>query len=147
MDPILHLSLPVRDLAESRRFYVDVLGCEIGREPEDFIDVWFYGLQLTLHLAPEQVQSAEERGVRHFGVTLSHAELSALLTHLEGQPVEWLSPVSTDYPGTPREQTKAKLLDPSGNVIEVKAYVDPSAAFETPLSAAARNRRTASADS
>ena len=38
--------------------------------------------------------------------------------------------MSTDYPGTPREQTKAKLLDPSGNAIEIKTYVDPSTAFE-----------------
>ena len=41
----------------------------------------------------------------------------------------WVSPVSTDYPGTPHEQTKAKLADPSGNVIELKTYVDPTAAF------------------
>ena len=41
----------------------------------------------------------------------------------------WVSPVSTDYPGTPKEQTKAKLADPSGNVIELKTYVDPPAAF------------------
>jgi extradiol dioxygenase family protein len=140
MDPILHLSLPVRDLAESRRFYVDVLGCEIGREPADFIDVWFYGLQLTLHRAPEQVQSAEQRGVRHFGVTLSAADLATLLGRLDQHPVEWLSPVSTDYPGTPREQTKCKILDPSGNAIELKAYLDPSAAFETPVSADSRKR-------
>ena len=30
-EPILHLSMPVRDLEEARRFYVDVLGCEPGR--------------------------------------------------------------------------------------------------------------------
>ena len=34
--------------------------------------------------------------------------------------------VSTDYPGTPREQTKAKILDPSGNAIELKACVNPT---------------------
>ena len=31
MEPILHLSLPVADLAAARAFYVDVLGCEPGR--------------------------------------------------------------------------------------------------------------------
>jgi extradiol dioxygenase family protein len=132
MPPILHLSLPVRDLATSNRFYVDGLGCELGRERPDFIDIWFYGLQLTLQQHPEQVLPAEQRGVRHFGVTLSEDELSDLLGRLEGQDVEWLSRVSTDYQGTPQEQTKAKILDPSGNAIELKAYVDPSAAFETP---------------
>jgi extradiol dioxygenase family protein len=126
MAPILHLSLPVRDLAECREFYVDVLGCELGREHPMFIDVWFYGLQLTLQERPDQVLSDEQRGVRHFGVTLSADELSELLARLDSYPVRWLSPLTTDYPGTPQEQTKAKLLDPSGNAIELRdPYVDP----------------------
>ena len=133
MPPILHLSLPVRDLSECRAFYLDVLGCELGREHPLFIDVWFYGLQLTLQQFPDQVLSDEQRGVRHFGVTLGADELSALLARLDAHPVQWLSPVSTDYAGTPQEQTKAKLLDPSGNAIELKTYVDPSAVFAGPL--------------
>ncbi len=129
--PILHLSLPIRDLAEIRTFYVDVLGCEIGRERPTFIDVWFYGLQLTLQEHPDQLLNDEQRGNRHFGVALGADELTALLARLDTHAVEWLSPVCTDYAGTPREQTKAKLLDPSGNVIELKTYVDPAAAFES----------------
>ncbi len=130
MDPILHLSLPVRDLESSKRFYVDALGCEVGRERPDFIDVWFYGLQLTLQQHPDQVLPDAQRGVRHFGVTLSRDDLTALLARLEGRPVSWLHEVHTDYPGTPQEQTKVKILDPSGNAIELKAYADPNAAFE-----------------
>jgi len=128
--PILHLSLPVRDLASTKSFYVDVLGCGLGRERDRFIDVWFYGLQLTLHERPGQLLAAEANGVRHFGVTLEPDELRALLERLGNHPIEWLDEVSTDYAGTPREQTKAKLLDPSGNVIELKTYVDPVAAFD-----------------
>jgi uncharacterized protein len=128
--PILHLALPVRDLASSKAFYVDVLGCGLGRERDRFIDVWFYGMQLTLHERPGQLLSAEARGVRHFGVSLDPDELCALLERLARHPIDWLDEVSTDYAGTPREQTKAKLLDPSGNVIELKTYVDPVAAFD-----------------
>jgi extradiol dioxygenase family protein len=128
--PILHLSLPVRDLESSKRFYADVLGCDIGRERDEFIDVWFYGMQVTLHERPAQLQSSDERGVRHFGVTLTTADLHALLDRLASHPIEWLAEVTTDYAGTPREQTKAKLADPSGNVIELKAYVDPATALE-----------------
>jgi extradiol dioxygenase family protein len=128
--PILHLSLPVRDLASSKAFYVDVLGCGLGREREHFIDVWFYGMQLTLHERPDQLLPADAGGVRHFGVALDSDELRALLERLATHPIDWLDEVSTDYPGTPREQTKAKLIDPSGNVIELKTYVDPVAAFD-----------------
>ena len=31
--------------------------------------------------------------------------------------------------GTPVEQTKCKIADPSGNVIEFKTYADPVSAF------------------
>ena len=90
MAPILHLSLPVRDLGEARAFYVDVLGCT---------------------------------------VTLDREELDALVARLDGAGARWLCPLGTDDPGTPLEQTKAKVLDPSGNAIELKSYADPSAAL------------------
>jgi extradiol dioxygenase family protein len=127
--PILHLSIPVRDLAASRAFYADVLGCEIGRVRDDWIDVWFHGLQLTLHEDPDQVVAPGDRAVRHFGVTLPAAELDALLARVEAHPVVWVRPRQTDAAGTRREQTKAMIADPSGNAIELKSYADPGAAF------------------
>lgn len=129
VEPILHLALPVRDLVESIDFYVDALGCRLGRARDRFADVWFYGMQLTLQELPDQVLSVETLGVRHFGVTLAADDLSALLSRLEARPVQWASRVTTDYAGTPKEQTKAKVFDPSGNTIEIKTYVDPEAAF------------------
>jgi extradiol dioxygenase family protein len=127
--PILHVSLAVRDLAAAREFYVDGLGCEIGRVRDDWIDVWFHGMQVTLHEDPEQVVAPGDRAVRHFGVTLGADELAAVLARLESRPVVWLRPLQTDYPGTPRAQTKAMVADPSGNAIELKSYADPDAAF------------------
>jgi extradiol dioxygenase family protein len=127
--PILHLSLPVRDLAESRAFYSQVLGCRIGRENRAFVDVWFHGLQLTLHARPEEVVPAAEQGARHFGVTLERAELDTLVARLDARGTEWIEPLHSDHRDSPREQTKAKLADPSGNVIEIKSYADPTAAF------------------
>jgi len=129
VDPILHLSLPVRDLQESVEFYVGTLGCTLGRVRADFVDIWFYGMQVSLHDEPDQVRSAAENGVRHFGVTLERAELDALIARLDREVVEWSSPLHTDHVGTPLEQTKAKILDPSGNVIEVKSYADVRAAL------------------
>jgi hypothetical protein len=131
--PILHLSIPVRDLDESRAFYVDVLGCELGRVRESFVDIWFYGMQVTLHPRPDEIAAGASAGggrsVRHFGVTLPAGELRTLVARLDGR-VEWLDPLTTDDPGTPIEQTKAKLADPSGNVIELKAYADADTALE-----------------
>jgi hypothetical protein len=130
VDPILHLSLPVRNLSESIDFYLESLGCELGRVRTDFADVWFFGMQLTLHARPDQVRSSEENGVRHFGVTLTAAEMDALVVRVAARGAVFATPVTTDYPGTPNEQTKTKILDPSGNAIEIKTYVDPATALE-----------------
>ena len=130
MDPVLHLSIVVADLDESRHFYVDVLGCRPGRAHPTWMDVWFFGLQLTLHQQPEQVLPSGLQGKRHFGVTLDTVGFDALVARVRAEPgVQWVAPVSTDYAGTVRQQTKGKLVDPSGNVIELKTYVDPEAAF------------------
>jgi extradiol dioxygenase family protein len=132
VEPILHLSLPVRDLPESIDFYVESLGCSLGRVRDEFADIWFYGMQVTLHARPEPVLASKQNGVRHFGVTLATEQMQALLARVEARGVAFASPVSTDYPGTPREQTKAKILDPSGHAIEIKTYVDADAALDRP---------------
>ena len=132
MDPILHLSIPVDDLDAAREFYVDRLGCTPGQAGDFGMDVWFYGLQLTLQLHPDQVLPEERQGCRHFGVTLDRPALDRLLVRLESQPIRWISPVSTDTEGTLRGKTSAKVADPSGNVIELKSYDDPKAALGAP---------------
>jgi extradiol dioxygenase family protein len=130
MDPVLHLSIVVADLDRTRDFYVGTLGCRPGRTHRQWMDVWFYGLQLTLQLQPEAVLAPGHRGNRHFGVTLDAGGFEAAVAGLRGSPdVSWVAPVSTDHAGTPRQQTKCKVADPSGNVIEFKTYVDPSVAL------------------
>jgi extradiol dioxygenase family protein len=129
MEPILHLSIPVRDLEEARQFYVQILGCRSARVGNGFIDVWFYGIQLTLQDRPGEA-SLDPGGSRHFGVTLARPEFDAAVERLHSFPVVWLSPVSTDDEGLSTEQTKTKIADPSGNVIELKTYRDVAQALQ-----------------
>jgi hypothetical protein len=128
--PILHLSIPVRDLCVARDFYVRTLGCQAARSRDDFVDVWFYGMQLTLQNRPQDVAESVPGGSRHFGVTLPRDEFDELVGNLEAEAVPWLVPVTTDNEGLATEQTKAKIADPSGNVIEIKTYRDVDAALE-----------------
>ena len=129
-EPILHISLPVRDLAEARRFYVDVLGCELGRVRGQCVDVFFFGCQVTLHERPTEVLSSDQRGVRHFGVTLAEDQWKELVDRLRASGTPFVRDPTTDYAGTPREQLKAMVADPSGNAIEIKTYRDRSTALE-----------------
>ena len=129
MQPILHLSIPVRDIDEARDFYVHTLGCQAARARTGFTDVWFFGMQLTLQDRPDEA-GLVPGGSRHFGVTLGRDDFDALVSNLDANGVPWLVPVSTDDEGAATEQTKAKIADPSGNVIEVKTYRDVDAALE-----------------
>ena len=124
MDTFLHLSLPVLDLDAAVAFYVDVLGCTPGRLRPDqgFADVWFHGMQLTLQDQPEHVLTREQQGARHFGAALPPDELAATLARLEASPVEWLERPTVDTEGRLNGKTSATVLDPSGNVIELKSY-------------------------
>jgi uncharacterized protein len=131
VQPILHLSIPVRDVDEAREFYVHALGCTPARARAGFTDVWFYGMQLTLQDRPQEAVPPIGRGARHFGVTLGRPDFDAMIARLDSLGVDWLVPVSTDDAGLPTEQTKAKITDPSGNVIELKTYRDVDAALET----------------
>jgi uncharacterized protein len=115
---------------EAVDFYVHTLGCQAARARAGFTDVWFFGLQLTLQDRPDEVVGLQAGGSRHFGVTLGRDDFDAVLARLASDGVDWLVPVTTDDEGTPTEQTKAKIADPSGNVIEFKTYRDVDAALE-----------------
>ena len=130
MQPILHLSIPVRDMGEARDFYVHTLGCQAARARPDFTDIWFFGMQVTLQDRPDEATGLVPGGSRHFGVTLGRDDFDAAVARLEEADVAWLAPVSTDGSGTESEQTKCKIADPSGNVIEFKTYRDVDVALE-----------------
>ena len=118
---IFHLSFPVRDLNEAIPFY-STLGGVVGRHETTWADVALFGAQLTLQQRPEDVLQPMPRS-RHFGATLPWEDWEQLVTQLSG----FVEGPRVDYAGTDREQAKAMIADPSGNLIELKAYRNPAA--------------------
>jgi extradiol dioxygenase family protein len=125
--PTLHLSLPVDDLDAARDFYERGLGCRIGRVRDGWLDVWFFGLQLTLHLSPAEVAALPDQGSRHFGVVLDDEEdFWDLVDRTRSSGIDWLTdPVRHDEAEL-SGKIGGKLADPAGNVIEIKHYADPT---------------------
>ena len=123
--PVLHLSLPVDDLHAARDFYERTLGCRIGREREDWFDAWFFGLQLTLQLRPQEVTDVSQQGVRHFGVVLpSLTEFDELVHRVAASGHPWISKPEIHSDAELNGKLGGKLADPSGNIIEIKFYAD-----------------------
>ncbi|MFN7966022.1 MAG: VOC family protein [Acidobacteriota bacterium] len=128
--PIFHLALPVLNLEDSRRFYVELFGARVGRVRDAWIDIHLFGGQITLHHQPAQVLPKDEQGVRHFGAVVSWEQWEELAARLTRHGVEFKAAPKTSNAGTPAEQAKFKVCDPSGNVVEVKAYRNPTSALE-----------------
>ena len=124
MRPIFHLSFPVRDLPEAIAFYRDELGAEIGRQAPSFAEgppcCWRSG-----HAA-ERSGERPERKAAHLALRRDDrlAEWEALAARMR-PAAHLVEPPRVSYAGQPIEQAKLMLRDPSGNLIEVKAYRHP----------------------
>lgn len=125
MRPVFHLSIPVVDLDESVAFYADHLGADIGRRADTFADALVFGAQVTLQDDAPGVSRPMPR-TRHFGATLPWDQWETLAAHLVDTVVV-VEPPTISYEGQPIEQGKLMIADPSGNLIELKAYRHPGA--------------------
>jgi len=134
--PPFHLAFPVRDVASTRAFYADLLGCPVGRSAERWIDFDFFGHQLSAHVAGEDVLSTNEVDgdavpVRHFGVVLSMEAWRALAQRLEAAGLPFLIEPRVRFEGQVGEQATLFVRDPSGNALEFKAFADPARLFQS----------------
>ena len=128
--PIFHLAFPVRNLEEARQFYVSTLGAKVGRIRDKWIDIFLFEGQITLHEKPEQLLKPEQQGVRHFGAVIAWGDWEILARRLDETGVAFRTKPNVSGIGTEAEQAKMLLTDPSDNVIEIKAYRNPSRALE-----------------
>ena len=124
-----HVAFPVKNLEETRKFYETVIGCEIGRTSEQWIDFNLFGHQITAHLClshfPETpVNSVDNKSVpvRHWGVILSMEEWEEFAQKLTKQGIDFIIEPYIRFQGEIGEQATMFFLDPSGNALEFKAF-------------------------
>lgn len=113
-----HLSLPVRDLEESRKFYVEVLQAKITRDEPAYVNFDLDGAQITLHERRNMTAPSPDM---HFGMNLSVERFKELATHIEQVAAHCVKVKPTIVEaGTARERHKMFIRCPSGYSIEVK---------------------------
>ena len=133
-----HLALPVTDLDAAETFYCDLLGCGKGRTASRWIDLDFFGHQVTLHLveaggaeAPTNPVDGDSVPARHFGVVLDMADWRLLADRLEQENCKFLISPRIRFEGEVGEQATLFITDPSGNALEFKSFADPTQLFAT----------------
>jgi extradiol dioxygenase family protein len=130
-----HVAIQVRDIAEARRFYGDILGCAEGRSAPQWVDFNLYGHQFVCHLNPHlgsagkltsHFNPVDGQGVPvpHFGVVLRPTQWALLAERLRGHGVEFVIEPCTRFKGQAGEQSTMFFLDPTGNALEFKAFKD-----------------------
>lgn len=134
--PRFHLAFPVRDLAEARAFYGDLLGCPEGRSSDEWVDFDFYGHQIVAHLSPDEIGHKSTNAVdghdvpvRHFGAILTLPQWETLAEKLKARGTAFVIEPNVRFKGQPGEQATMFFLDPSGNALEFKAFADDSMVF------------------
>lgn len=136
MSTFFHLAFPVRDLASTRAFYGTLLRCPEGRSAERWVDFDFFGHQISAHLTPAASAlhahtpvDGDDVPVPHFGAVLPWERWHRLRDRLEAEGVTFRIPPRIRFAGQVGEQATMFLDDPSGNVLELKAFRDPSCLF------------------
>lgn len=126
-----HLAFPVDDLEAARSFYVDVLGCGVGRESDRWIDFDLGGHQIVAHLvegsdgAPgSNVVDGKNVPAFHFGLVLTMQDWRALADRLQAAGVDFVIEPHVRGDGQVGEQATFFVRDPAGNALEFKAFDD-----------------------
>ena len=142
-----HIAVPVRNIAESRHFYGQILGFPEGRSDERWIDFNLFGHQFVVHLDQRLAasESSDASGqsaggnpnvqghnpvdghavpVPHYGVVLEMGTWQALAKRVRAAGIPFVIEPYVRFVGQPGEQATMFFLDPSGNALEFKAFQD-----------------------
>ena len=136
-----HVTGPAGELSAAVAFYCDVLGCAKGNSefkyPDAWVDINFWGNELTLHATDPSKPQAGERhnvdmgnvSVPHFGVHLDEQDFIQLKIRLEENDIEYIDPPYIRFEGTELQQETLFIADPHGNCLEIKTMKNPETLF------------------
>ncbi|MBD2335488.1 glyoxalase [Calothrix sp. FACHB-156] len=127
---LFHLAFPVTNIAETKAYYVDGLGCIPGRENPHALILNLYGHQLVAHVTKEPL--TPQRGIypRHFGLVFTaEQDWQDLLEKAQKQKLLFREEPKYRFVGLPLEHRTFFLEDPFYNLMEFKYYCHPEAIF------------------
>ena len=131
-----HLAFAVKNIKKTQQFYVDILGCTITKATEHWLNINFFGHQLSIHEDPHMktdlkkiIVEDKEVPLHHFGVILKKKDWDDLANKLKKAKVKFIIEPKLKHEKQVCEQAIMFLRDPSGNGIEFKCFTDPKHIF------------------
>jgi extradiol dioxygenase family protein len=134
---IFHLAFNVTSLTKACEFYGELLGAKQGRSTDTWVDFNFFGHQLSLHiglpLASEYTGKVDGTVVPmpHFGIILPVNTWKVMAKRLVKEQVKFIIPPTLRFENNPGEQYTMFFIDPFGNPIEFKSFLDINEVFNT----------------
>ena len=132
-----HLAFPVKDLELTKIFYVNILGCPLGRESSKWVDFNLFGHQIVAHYSPQDCIALNNNLVdgdkipsRHFGVILNWDIWENLIKSIKKKDISFYIKPKIRFKNKKGEQGTFFILDPSENVLEFKSFKNDSMVFE-----------------
>ena len=120
---LFHLAFAIADIAQTKAFYVDGLGCILGRETHHALILNLYGHQLVAHMTNEPLSPQLGIYPRHFGLIFtSQSDWESLLERAQQRHLLFREEPKHRFGGSPLEHRTFFLEDPFYNLMEFKYY-------------------------
>ena len=127
---IFHLAFPIENIPDTKKFYVDGMGCTVGRETANSIILNLYGNQLVAHITKANLPPQAGIYPRHFGIVFpTLTDWQALLDRATSQQLKFYQSAKHRFPGAITEHRTFFLEDPFANLLEFKYYSHREAIF------------------
>ena len=129
-DILFHLAFPIHDVEAAKRFYIEGLGCTLGRESGHAVTFGLAGHQLVAHVVADSPDTQKGIYPRHFGlVFLLKSQWQELADRAKSKELTFFQQPRVRFSGTRIEHHTFFLQDPSQNLLEFKHYTHESAIF------------------
>lgn len=136
MNTKFHLAFKVKDIESTIDFYHIILGCDLGRQTENWVDFDFFGHQLSAHVS-KKILPLDYCGnvenlkvpIPHFGCILKEADFNTIKGQLKKYKIEFIVEPQTRYKNKMGEQQTMFILDFSNNPIEFKSFNSSEGVF------------------
>ena len=131
MTPVLfHLAFPVDDMEAAKKFYVDQLGCDLGRHNRHSMILNLEGNQLVAQWVDKPQPLPKSIYPRHFGlIFLQHSRWEELAQRCRQRELVFFHQPRKRHIGEITEHETFFLQDPANNILEFKYYYHTEAMF------------------